>query len=100
MSLKIDINEGPNRRGSCKIETEGSLLDLIAELTLVVVSIYQNTKRADPGLAEAFRTGLVDSLRDRMFGIWTPVARVTACVQLCQTLTSNNGPHGPGGPRR
>lgn len=64
MSLKIDINEGPNRRGSCKIETEGSFLDLMAELTLVVVSIYQNTKRADPGLAEAFRTGLVDSLRD------------------------------------
>ena len=62
--LKIDINEGFNRRGSCKIETEGSLLDLMAELTLVVVSIYQNTKRADPGLAEAFRTGLVDSLRD------------------------------------
>ena len=62
--LKIDINEGTDRKGSCKIETDGSLLDLVAELTLVVVSIYQNTKRADPGLAEAFRAGLVTSLLD------------------------------------
>lgn len=61
--LKIDINEGHNRQCSCKIETEGSLLDLITELTLVVVYIYQNTKRADPGLAEAFRRGFADSLR-------------------------------------
>ena len=62
--LKVDMNVDAQGRGAAKIETGGSMEELLAELTFVVVSVYQSTKKADPMLADVFRDCYVSALRD------------------------------------
>ena len=62
--LKVDMNVDAHGRGAAKIETGGSMEELLAELTFVVVSVYQSTKKAEPMLADVFRDCYVSALRD------------------------------------
>ena len=61
--LKVDMNVDAHGRGAAKIETGGSMEELLAELTFVVVYVYQSTKKAEPMLADVFRDCYVSALR-------------------------------------
>ena len=62
--LKVDMNVDAQGRGAAKIETGGSMEELLAELTFVVVSVYQSAKKAEPMLDDVFRDCYVSTLLD------------------------------------
>ena len=77
LSVKIESENG--LPSSCEIRASGSVPTTVADVLLVAVSLYQNYRRTNPLLADAFRNGLKGVLADNE--VWDATLRpsVAAC---------------------
>lgn len=62
------VNLGEGSCGEAKIQTSGSVCELLSELTYLVVALYQSTMRADRETARLFRESFCRALADPM--VW------------------------------
>ena len=60
------VNLGEGSCGEAKIETSGSMCELLSELAYLVVALYQSTMRADREAARTFRESFCRALADPM----------------------------------
>ncbi len=67
--LKVDIDKHGGGR-SVRIEAQGGILEIMADIGQVIGSIHTQIKNADPGAARAYRHGLINLLTDPETPIW------------------------------
>ena len=75
------VNLGEGSCGEAKIETSGSMCELLSELTYLVVVLYQSMMRADREAARLFRESFCRALADPM--VWNMPVHGPAGKDYC-----------------
>lgn len=70
--LKVDIDKHGGGRNA-RIEVQGGLLEIMAEIGLVIGSIHTQFKNADPAAARAYRHSLINLLTDPDTPLWNDI---------------------------
>lgn len=59
-----------------RLDTQGSFVDLVSEINILINAIYSKANNANPALATAFKAMIKSSVNDPDSPVWSEVAPV------------------------
>lgn len=68
--LKVDTAERGGGRRGVEIVAQGSIIEIMADVGMIIASIHTQLKRSDPAVAWAYRHSLINLLTDPDTPLW------------------------------